>query len=82
MNNSISSKVNNWFYNIDLNSKEISLGMLAIGSFIFLSNVVGAFKEMTIAWRYGVSEIVDVYLFVFSLVLWPFGIWYSVISAV
>ena len=82
MKNSISNKIIFWLNNIDSNSKKIARSMIAVGSFIFLSKTFGAFKEMAIAWRYGVSETVDAYLFVLSLVLWPIGIWYSVISAV
>ncbi|NOY72257.1 MAG: hypothetical protein GXP14_07750 [Gammaproteobacteria bacterium] len=47
-----------------------------------IGKFAGAVKEMAVAWRYGVSETVDVYLFVFNLVQWPIGIWAGVVGAV
>ena len=37
---------------------------------------------MAIAYRYGVSADVDAYLFVFNLVSWPIGVWFSVLTVV
>ncbi len=39
--------------------------------FMLLAKGIGAAKEMVVAWRYGVSEIVDAYLFSFALVSLP-----------
>jgi peptidoglycan biosynthesis protein MviN/MurJ (putative lipid II flippase) len=82
MKNFFSDIVKNRFLNIDSDSKKIAQGMFAVGLFLFLSKMIGALKEIALAWRFGVSEYVDAYLFVFALVLWPVQIWYSVISAV
>lgn len=71
-----------WLKKLDSNHQEIALGMFTIGFFVLIGKFAGAAKEMAVAWRYGVSETVDVYLFVFNLVQWPIGIWAGVIGAV
>lgn len=60
----------------------IALGMARVVLFVILGKLAGAAKEMAVAWRYGVSEEVDAYLFVFNLVSWPVGIWFSVLTVV
>lgn len=60
----------------------IALGMAWVALFVFFGKLAGAAKEMAVAWRYGVSEEVDAYLFVFNLVSWPVGVWFSVLTVV
>lgn len=60
----------------------IARGMAWVMLFVFLGKLASAAKEMAIAYRYGVSEEVDAYLFVFNLVTWPVGIWFSVLTIV
>jgi putative peptidoglycan lipid II flippase len=62
--------------------KQLARGVVSVGFFLLLGKFAGAAKEMAVAWRYGVSEIVDAYLFVFNLVQWPIGIAAGVIGAV
>ncbi len=62
--------------------RAIAEGMAIGALFIFLSKLAGAAKEMAIAWRYGVSEVVDAYLFVFSVVSWPVTVWFGVLVVV
>lgn len=50
--------------------------------FVLLGSLARAAKEMAIAYRYGVSTEVDAYLFVFNLVGWPVGVWFSVLTVV
>lgn len=50
--------------------------------FVVLAKLVATFKEMVVAWSYGVSEVVDGYLLVFNLVSWPVGVWLSVLTVV
>lgn len=71
-----------WLKNLDRNHKQIARGMLAVGFFVLIGKFAGAAKEMAVAWRYGVSETVDAYLFVFNLAQWPISIWAGVIGAV
>lgn len=60
----------------------IALGMAWVALFVFFGKLAGAAKEMVVAWRYGVSEEVDAYLFIFNLVSWPVGVWFSVLTVV
>ena len=54
--------------------KLIVRGILTVFLFVVLGKLAGAAKEIIIAWRYGVSETVDAYLFVFNLTQWPVAI--------
>jgi peptidoglycan biosynthesis protein MviN/MurJ (putative lipid II flippase) len=60
----------------------IGRGMAWVILFVFLGKLAGAAKEMAVAYRYGVSADVDAYLFLFNLVSWPVGIWFSVLTVV
>ena len=62
--------------------KQIARGVLTVAFFAVIGKSVGAAKEMAIAWRYGISPIVDAYLFVFNLAQWPVTLFYGVITAV
>ena len=62
--------------------KQIAQGMLVVGSFVLIAKLAGMTKEMAVAWRYGVSETVDAYLFVFNVAQWPLGILAGVIASV
>lgn len=60
----------------------IARGMAWVVLFVFLGKLAGAAKEMAVAYRYGVSDEVDAYLFVSNLVNWPVGVWFSVLTVV
>ena len=60
----------------------IARGMAWVTLFVILGKLSGAFKEMAVAWRYGVSAEVDGYLFVSNLVSWPVALWFSVLTMV
>lgn len=60
----------------------IARGMAWVALFALLGSVARAAKEVAIAYRYGVSAEVDAYLFVFNLVSWPVGVWFSVLTVV
>lgn len=57
-------------------------GMVAVAAFGLAAKVLGALKEVAIAWRYGTEPIVDAYIFSFNLLTTPVTIWYSAIFAV
>jgi putative peptidoglycan lipid II flippase len=57
-------------------------GMVWVALFVFLGKLAGAAKEMTIAYRYGVSDKVDAYLFIFNLISWPVTVWFSILTIV
>jgi peptidoglycan biosynthesis protein MviN/MurJ (putative lipid II flippase) len=60
----------------------IAKSMAWVALFVFVGKLAGAAKEMAIAYRYGLSPEVDAYLFVFNLVSWPIGVWFSVLTVV
>lgn len=60
----------------------IASGMLWGTLFVFIGKFAGAAKEMAIAYRYGVSEMVDGYVFVSNLLIWPVGVWFSALTSV
>lgn len=57
-------------------------GLVWVALFVFLGKLVGAAKEMVIAYRYGVSDQVDAYLFTFNLISWPVSVWFSILTVV
>jgi putative peptidoglycan lipid II flippase len=68
--------------NLNPEHHAIVRGMMWISLFVFLGKLAGAAKEMVIAYRYGVSQEVDAYLYVFNLVTWPENIWFSILTFV
>lgn len=62
--------------------RKIALGFVWVSVFVFVGKLAGAGKEMAIAWRYGVSETVDAYAFVFNLMTWPISVWFNVLTIV
>ena len=68
--------------NPDSQHRQIALGFVWVSMFVFVGKLAGAAKEMTIAWRYGVSATVDAYVFVFNLITWPVSVWFSILTVV
>jgi putative peptidoglycan lipid II flippase len=62
--------------------RRIALGFFWVSFFVFVSKLAGAAKEMTIAWRYGVSDTVDAYVFIFNLLNWPITVWLAILTVV
>jgi putative peptidoglycan lipid II flippase len=60
----------------------IADGFLWVSFFALIGKLAGAAKEMAVAARYGVSETVDAYVFVFNLITWPIAVWFSVLTVV
>ena len=52
-------------------SRAILRGMLLVGFFLLITKVLAAAKEILVAARFGVSDIVDAYQFSFALTQWP-----------
>ena len=67
---------------ISSDNREIFRGLIWVALFVFLGKFAGAAKEMAIAYRYGVSNQVDAYLFVLNLISLPVNIWFSILSYV
>ncbi|MEP6957118.1 MAG: lipid II flippase MurJ [Nitrospirota bacterium] len=70
------------FRNAQGDHHAIAQGMAWVALFVLLASLARAAREMAIAYRYGVGAEVDAYLFVFNLVSWPVGVWFSVLSVV
>lgn len=66
----------------DTHHRRIAFALLWIGLFVLVGKLVGAAKEMAIAWRYGVSDIVDAYVYLFNLVNWPVSVCFSVLTVI
>lgn len=62
--------------------RRIARGFLIVVVFVLIGKLAGALKEMALAWRYGLNEVVDGYLFVFNLVNWPIAVWLSVLTII
>lgn len=62
--------------------RQIIEGFLWVSLFVFVGKLAGAFKEMSIAWRYGISATVDAYVFVLNLISWPVSVWFSILTVV
>ncbi|MFT0851532.1 lipid II flippase MurJ [Achromobacter sp. F4_2707] len=50
--------------------RRIFSGAFRVAVFLLLGKAAGAFKEMAVAYRYGVSEVVDAYQFTMTLANW------------
>ncbi|MGI9324743.1 MAG: lipid II flippase MurJ [Pseudomonadales bacterium] len=54
--------------------REILRGVLVVFLFAAISACAGAAKEIAIAWKFGISEVVDAYQFVFTVSQWPLAL--------
>src|SRR4051812_7345428 len=61
---------------------QILEALIRVASFVLLGRAAAATKEIAVAYRYGLSEELDAYLFVFNLVTWPVAVWFSVLTVV
>jgi peptidoglycan biosynthesis protein MviN/MurJ (putative lipid II flippase) len=68
--------------NIQPDHRAILHGIVWVAFFVVLGRIAGAAKEMAVAWRYGIHQEVDAYLFVFNLMTWPISVWFSVLTVV
>lgn len=69
-------------HNAHPDHRAIASNMITVALFVLLASVVRAAAELVIAYRYGISAEVDAYLFVFNLLIWPAGVWFSVLTVV
>jgi peptidoglycan biosynthesis protein MviN/MurJ (putative lipid II flippase) len=79
---SIVDRIRQHLANPGSNHRRVAISFLWIGLFALSSKLAGAAKEIAIAWRYGVSETVDAYVFVFNLISWPVAVWFSILTVV
>lgn len=62
--------------------RQIALNFVLVSFFVFAGKSAGAFKEMAVAWKFGVGSTVDAYAFLFTLLSWPAAVWFGVLSSV
>jgi peptidoglycan biosynthesis protein MviN/MurJ (putative lipid II flippase) len=60
--------------------RAIFRGMAWVSLFVVLAKLAGAAKEMVVAYQYGVSAEVDAYLYLFNIISWPVGVWFTVLT--
>lgn len=58
----------------------LAKNFLLVGFFVLLGKGIGGAKEIAVAWRYGVSPIVDSYVLIFNVVNWPGAILAGVLT--
>lgn len=76
------SSVRKRLHRASTENRSILQGMVWVATFLFFAKAIAAGKEMLVAYRYGVSAVVDGYLLVFNLAQWPSSIFASVTSVV
>lgn len=57
-------------------------GFVVVAVFGVLAKLVGAGKELVLAWRFGTSEEIDAYLFIFNLYGVPVAIWVGALGGI
>src|SRR5690554_1002134 len=50
--------------------RRIALGAMRVATFLLLGKIFGALKEMAVAYRYGISDVVDAYQFTLTMASW------------
>jgi putative peptidoglycan lipid II flippase len=67
---------------IDRDHVRIARSAMWVSAFVLLGKSAGAFKEMVIAWQYGVGTVVDAYQLTLTLITWIPATFVAVFSAV
>lgn len=67
---------------VGITDRAILRGMSKVAFFLLCAKLIAVAKEMLVAYCYGASALVDGYLFVFNLILWPVSVFFSVTSFV
>lgn len=70
------------FHSADKDHKRIVRGMLLVSVFILIGKIAGAAKEVAIAYKFGMGEIVDLYVLAFTFAIWLPSLAGSVINTV
>ncbi|HEX7387389.1 MAG TPA: lipid II flippase MurJ [Castellaniella sp.] len=62
--------VKRWLEGLPVDHLRIAQGAARVAFFLLMGKAVGAVKEMAVAYRYGVSDVVDAYQFTLTLANW------------
>lgn len=73
--------LNRW-HRMHRDHRQIARGLVIVAAFVLIAKLAGAAKEMAVAWRYGISPVVDGYLFAFSMLQMPISILTTVMTVV
>lgn len=79
---SIISRIKHHISDRESHHHRIARDFVIVGLFVFIGKLIGAAKEMAIAWRYGTSDTVDAYVFITNFINWPISIWFGVLSII
>lgn len=69
-----SSKMNKFYLHCSrqiTDHYELIKNFFLVSFFMLLGKIIGGAKEVAVAWRYGVSPMVDVYVLIFNIINWP-----------
>jgi putative peptidoglycan lipid II flippase len=70
------------FKTADPRHHAILKGMAWVSLFVLAGKIMGAGKEIAVAYRYGTGAELDAYIFVYNLISLPVGIWSSAVASV
>ena len=62
--------IKNFLFSINEDHRRILRGLLVVTFFVAVGKLTGAAKEVAVAYRFGMSEIVDVYVLAFTYAIW------------
>lgn len=62
--------LNRWVKGLHSDHQRIARAAFRVAFFLLLGKAAGAFKEMAVAYRYGISEVVDAYQFTMVMANW------------
>lgn len=63
-------RIKSRFTNLHSDHRRIASGAFRVAVFLLLGKAAGALKEMAVAYRYGVSDVVDAYQFTLTMASW------------
>lgn len=66
---------------VNASKVELLRKILLFASLILITKAIGAVKESVVAYKFGTTKELDIYLYGLSLVMWPIALWHNVIQA-
>lgn len=67
---------------LSVENRRAARGIALVAFYVMLAKAVGAAKEMVVAYHYGVSPLLDGYVFVANIVFWLTSVYYGTVSYV
>jgi len=69
-------------FGLDPDHQRIARAIVMLAIFLIVGKAAGAIKEMSIAYRFGVGELVDAFVLTLTFVTWLPSVWTSVLNSV